>query len=49
MKAVDAVNARLPDAPLIWAAEGIEQPWRTKFKKRSKKYTTNWDELAEVQ
>jgi DNA polymerase V len=49
MNAVDAVNTRLPNAPLIWAAEGIEQPWRTKFTKRSKRYTTRWDELAEAQ
>ena len=49
MRAVDAVNARLPNAPLIWAAEGINQPWRTKFTRRSKRYTTHWDELAEVE
>ena len=31
-----------------WAAEGIEQPWRTKFERRSKKFTTDWGELPKV-
>jgi DNA polymerase V len=48
MQAVDAVNARLPFTLLRWAAEGINQPWRTKFAKRSRRYTTRWDELPEV-
>ncbi len=48
MRAVDAVNIKLPDSRLIWAAEGIGQSWRTKFAKRSKRYTTQWDELLEV-
>jgi DNA polymerase V len=49
MQAIDAVNLRLPDSRLIWAAEGIDQPWQAKFAKRSKRYTTQWDELAEVE
>jgi DNA polymerase V len=48
MQAVDAVNTRLPFAPLRWAAEGINQPWQAKFSKRSRRYTTRWDELLEV-
>jgi len=48
MQAVDAVNARLPFAPLRWAAEGINQPWQAKFSKRSRRFTTRWDELPEV-
>jgi DNA polymerase V len=48
MQAIDAVNLKLPDSPLIWAAEGIDQPWQAKFAKRSKRYTTQWDELVEV-
>jgi DNA polymerase V len=48
MQAVDAINTRLPDSALRWAAEGIHQPWRTKFAKRSRRYTTQWDELVEV-
>jgi DNA polymerase V len=49
MQAIDAVNEKLPDSPLIWATEGIDQPWQAKFGKRSKRYTTQWDELAEVE
>jgi DNA polymerase V len=48
MQTVDAINARLPFTPLRWAAEGINQPWQAKFSKRSKRYTTRWDELPEV-
>jgi len=40
MQAVDAINTRLPDSALRWAAQRIHQPWRTKFAKRSKRYTT---------
>jgi DNA polymerase V len=47
MQAVDAVNARV-SAPLRWAAEGLKQNWQVKFKRRSKHYTTRWDELPEV-
>ena len=49
MRAIDAVNLKLPDSRLIWAAEGIDQAWRTKFARRSKRYTTQWDELVEVE
>ncbi|MHC4458493.1 MAG: DUF4113 domain-containing protein [Planctomycetota bacterium] len=48
MRAVDAVNTKLPYSQLMWAAEGISQPWQTKFVRRSKRYTTRWDELVEV-
>ena len=48
MRVLDAVNLKLPDSRLIWAAEGIDKSWRTKFAKRSKRYTTQWDELVEV-
>jgi DNA polymerase V len=47
MQAVDTINAKL-NCPLRWAAEGLEQSWQVKFKKRSKQYTTRWDELPEV-
>jgi DNA polymerase V len=49
MRAIDAVNQKLPDSLLIWAAEGIDQPWQAKFAKRSKRYTTQWDELVEAE
>ena len=48
MQAIDAIKAKLPEANLRWAPEGLEQPWRTHFKRRSHRYTTRWDELPEV-
>ncbi len=47
MRAIDTINARL-DSPLKWAAEGLGQSWKVKFKRRSNRYTTRWNELPEV-
>lgn len=47
MRAVDSVNLRLGGS-LRWAAEGLEQPWGVKFRRRSGRYTTRWDEVPEV-
>jgi DNA polymerase V len=47
MRAIDAVNTRL-NCPLRWAAEGLGQPWRVKFNRRSYRYTTRWDELPGI-
>ena len=47
MQAIDLVNARL-STPIRWAAEGLAQPWQVKFNRRSRRYTTCWDELPEV-
>lgn len=47
MRTIDAINARA-GTPLRWAAEGLKQRWQVKFNRRSKRYTTRWDELPEV-
>jgi DNA polymerase V len=47
MRTIDAINAKVR-SPVRWAAEGIDQPWQVKFKRRSKRYTTRWDELPVV-
>jgi DNA polymerase V len=47
MRVIDSINTRL-NSPLQWAAEGLGQSWRVKFKRRSCRYTTRWDELPEV-
>ncbi|MHC4110149.1 MAG: Y-family DNA polymerase [Planctomycetota bacterium] len=47
MQVIDAVNTRL-NCPLRWAAEGLGQPWKVKFNRRSYRYTTRWDELPPV-
>ncbi|MHC4212110.1 MAG: Y-family DNA polymerase [Planctomycetota bacterium] len=48
MQAVDMIKSTFPDANLRWAAEGLNQPWMNHFKKRSKRFTTEWNELPEV-
>lgn len=48
MKALDAVNARMGAGVLRYAAEGVAQPWKTRFEKRSPRYTTRWTELPVV-
>ncbi|MBA7621466.1 Protein UmuC [subsurface metagenome] len=47
IQVIDTINTRL-NSPLQWGAEGLEQPWKVKFKRRSHRYTTCWDELLEV-
>ena len=47
MQAIDTINSRLNN-PLQWAAEGLAQSWKVRFKRRSNRYTTRWDELPEV-
>jgi len=47
MRTIDAINAKV-SSPVRWAVEGINRPWEVKFKRRSKRYTTRWDELPVV-
>ncbi len=47
MRTIDAINAKV-NSPVRFAIEGINQPWQSTFKRRSKRYTTRWDELPEV-
>ncbi len=44
MDTLDRINA-CTSAPLHYAAEGLAQPWKTRFQKRSARYTTDWGEL----
>lgn len=48
MRALDVVNARMGAGTVSFAAEGIHKVWRMKSERRSKRYTTCWDELVEV-
>ena len=48
MRVLDRVNSRTASDTLRYATAGLKQPWRTKFKKRSPRYTTRWDELLQV-
>ncbi|MCX5638566.1 MAG: DUF4113 domain-containing protein [Planctomycetota bacterium] len=47
IRAVDAINAKI-NSPVHWAAEGLSQDWRVKFLRRSRQFTTSWNELPEV-
>jgi DNA polymerase V len=47
METIDKINCKV-DAPLRWAVEGFDQSWQVKFKRLSKRYTTNWNEIPEV-
>lgn len=48
MRTVDSINKKM-DKPITWAAEGLDQPWQTKFQHQSKRYTTSWKELPVVE
>jgi len=47
MLAVDLINTRFEDS-VHWAAEGLKQSWQVKFKRRSRRFTTDWSDLLEV-
>jgi DNA polymerase V len=46
MAVLDRLNAS--GKRICFAAEGIDQPWRTQFNHRSGSYTTRWDDLVRV-
>ncbi len=48
MQVLDKINVRMGQDTLKYAAAGLEQNWKTKFTRRSLRYTTRWNELAEV-
>jgi DNA polymerase V len=42
---IDEINQRFGREAIRFGACGLEQRWRTKAERRSKRYTTRWDEL----
>ncbi len=48
MTVMDKINACVSANALTYASAGLKQPWKTKFLKRSQRYTTNWNELPRV-
>lgn len=48
MRAVDEINARWGRDAVRYGILGAEQRWKTKFEKRSRRYTTNWNELLQI-
>ena len=48
MKAIDRINARMGRDTIKFGVSGFKQNWKTKFDKRSPRYTTNWNEILNV-
>ena len=48
MEALDRINARMGAGTVKYAVEGLSRHWKTKFGKRSPRYTTRWEELPVV-
>lgn len=48
MRVLDTVNSRMGSGTLTFAAAGIDRSWKTRFNRRSPRYTTRWEELARV-
>lgn len=48
MAAVDAINRINGRGTIRLGAEGIEQPWKMRRERMSRRYTTRWDELLQI-
>ena len=47
-RAMDDINRTMGRGTLSYGATGLDPRWLTKATKKSQRYTTRWDELAEV-
>ncbi len=48
MNTVDGINEKLGKNAVFYCAEGIKKPWQLRCDRRSKRYTTRWEELVAV-
>lgn len=48
MKAIDSINTNLGQSKVKLASQDLGRTWKMRQEKLSKRYTTNWDELLEV-
>jgi len=48
MKVMDGYNRSANSGQLFFAAEGAGKPWFMKQSRKSKRFTTRWDELLEI-
>ncbi len=48
MKTMDRVNEKAGSARIFMAAEGIKQPWYMNQSHKSKRFTTSWRDLLEI-
>jgi len=47
-RTLDHINGCFGRGTLIYGAVGLKQHWRTRFEKRSPRYTTRWEEIPVV-
>lgn len=47
-RVVDGINDYYGKETLFYAASGVQRKWKATGERRSRRYTTNWDELAIV-
>lgn len=45
---VDLINMQLGSSTIFYARQGIKREWKTKAEKKSRRFTTDWNELPEV-
>lgn len=48
MNALDNINFSMRDDAVCYASTGVKRNWKMRQEKRSKRYTTRWEELFEV-
>ena len=48
MQALDNINFGMRQDAVKFAAAGIRKDWKMRQEKRSRRFTTHWDELCEV-
>jgi DNA polymerase V len=48
MAAVDAYNRKTNSGKILFASEGLGKPWYMRQTRKSRRYTTRWDELLEI-
>ncbi|WP_225886997.1 DUF4113 domain-containing protein [Nodosilinea nodulosa] len=46
MEVIDSLNQQFGTGTIRWAAEGLQQGWRMRADRLTRRYTTRWDELA---
>jgi len=47
METIDQIN-RTRSVGIQWAAEGLEKPWQTRFRRKTPCYTTSWTDLPQI-
>ena len=48
MKVMDGFNHSANSGQLFFASEGLKKAWYMKQSRRSKRFTTRWDEILEI-